>query len=92
MINFIDNLTNNATKVFEKISDNFYWYSYVIGLIAIFIFDTTAITDDFVIFFILSFIIAPIIGFLVLFALILLNGAIGIINDVFKRIDFHFSS
>ena len=87
-------------KLFDKFLDhiasttelNFYNYSYAIGLIAIFIFDTTAITDDFVIFFILSFIIAPIIGFLVLFVLILLNGAIGIINDVFKRIDLHFSS
>lgn len=89
MINFIENLTNNITKVFEKISDNFYWYSYVIGLIAIFIFDTTAITDDFVIFFILSFIIAPIIGFLVLFALTLLNGVIGMSNDIFRMIKSH---
>jgi len=66
----LDKFLNNISSATEQ---SFYNYSYIIGLIIIAIFDTTAITDNFTIFFILSFIICPFIGALTLYGLIALN-------------------
>jgi hypothetical protein len=66
----LDNFFENISLTDDL---SFYNYTYIIGFITISIFDITAITDDFLIFFILSFIICPFIGALILYFIIMLN-------------------
>jgi hypothetical protein len=89
-MNKIDTLTNKTTIIFEHITNNsnssLYWYSYIFGIIALLLVDSSIILDDIMIFGIFSFFIAPMIGYLILLTLIVTNGIIGIFNDIYKKL------
>jgi hypothetical protein len=61
-----------------------YILSYLVGYIAVAIFDITAITDDFLMFLLISPIVAPIIGAVTFFAIAIPLGAVLYLSDLIR--------
>jgi len=70
----------------DFIDKHFYFVSFCIGFLTIAIFDYSAITDDTFTFIVISPVIAPFIGAIVMIGLALLRGAIALLGDFFRLV------
>ena len=70
-------------KLINYSDTKLYFTSYLVGFITIAIFDYSAITDNIIGFTLISLVIAPIIGAIVLIGLAILRGIGGILGDLF---------
>lgn len=76
----------------DFIDENFYIISYILGFIAIALFDPSAITDNVKLFLLISPVVAPIIGMMVILFFALASGIVGFFNDFFRIISKRYKN
>lgn len=74
----------------DFIDKNFYVTTYILGFITIALFDPSAITDNIKLFLLISPVIAPIIGAMVMLAFAFLYGILGFFSDFFYLFNKRF--